>query len=105
MEPLRNRNTGVPNLSIKNVPEDVVARLRARARANHRSLQGELLDLACRAAQDADSVSVPDRHFRSEPGGSKPIERIIAEHRERQPRPLADVPRSAELIRRERDAR
>lgn len=31
------------NLSIKNVPEEVVARLRDRARSNHRSLQGELL--------------------------------------------------------------
>lgn len=30
------------NLSIKNVPEDVVERLRLRAARNHRSLQGEL---------------------------------------------------------------
>jgi plasmid stability protein len=30
------------DLSIKNVPEKQVARLRARAKANHRSLQGEL---------------------------------------------------------------
>ncbi|MBI4677087.1 MAG: Arc family DNA-binding protein [Elusimicrobia bacterium] len=31
------------NVSIKNVPEAVVERLRERARRNHRSLQGELL--------------------------------------------------------------
>ncbi|HME21947.1 MAG TPA: Arc family DNA-binding protein [Acetobacteraceae bacterium] len=31
------------NLSIKNAPDDVVRRLRERARNNHRSLQGELL--------------------------------------------------------------
>ena len=31
------------NLSIKNVPEQVVARLRDRAEMHHRSLQGELL--------------------------------------------------------------
>lgn len=31
------------NLSIKNVPEDLVQRLRERATANHRSLQGELM--------------------------------------------------------------
>jgi len=31
------------NLSIKKVPEDVVQRLRDRARRNHRSLQGELM--------------------------------------------------------------
>jgi plasmid stability protein len=30
------------DLSIKGVPEEQVARLRARAKANHRSLQGEL---------------------------------------------------------------
>ena len=31
------------NLSIKNAPDDVVARLRERAARNHRSLQGELM--------------------------------------------------------------
>lgn len=33
------------NLSIKNVPEDVVQALRERARRNHRSMQGELLTI------------------------------------------------------------
>ena len=33
------------NLSIKRVPEDVVERLRERARLNHRSLQGELMSI------------------------------------------------------------
>lgn len=31
------------NLSIKNAPDDLVARLRERAAKNHRSLQGEML--------------------------------------------------------------
>jgi plasmid stability protein len=31
------------NLSIKNVPDEVVAELRAQAKRHHRSLQGELL--------------------------------------------------------------
>jgi antitoxin FitA len=31
------------NLSIKNVPDDLAERLRARAKRNRRSLQGELL--------------------------------------------------------------
>jgi plasmid stability protein len=35
--------TAAMNLSIKNVPEDVVQRLRERAARHHRSLQGELL--------------------------------------------------------------
>ena len=33
----------MPSLSIKNVPDDMVAQLRARARTHHRSLQGELM--------------------------------------------------------------
>lgn len=96
----------MPNLSIKNVPEEVVTQLRARAKANHRSLQGELLELACRAAQTSDAaVTVSDGHLRREPDGSKPIEQIVAEHRERQPQPRTDAPGSVELIRSERDAR
>mgnify|MGYP001415202346 CR=1 FL=1 len=31
------------NLSIRDVPDDLAEALRARARANHRSLQGELM--------------------------------------------------------------
>ena len=33
------------NLSIKNVPEDVVERLRERANQNHRSMQAEMLTI------------------------------------------------------------
>ena len=39
------------NLSIKNVPEQTVEGLRARARRNHRSLQGELLSIVQTAAE------------------------------------------------------
>jgi plasmid stability protein len=42
------------NLSIKGVPEEQVERLRERAKANHRSLQGEL-----RALIDAATGSPP----------------------------------------------
>ena len=31
------------NLSVKNVPDDVVEKLRKRAKRHHRSLQGELM--------------------------------------------------------------
>lgn len=105
MEALWNHGAAMPNLSIKNVPEDVVARLRTRAKANHRSLQGELLFLACAAARSLDPVAVPDRRPEGKPGGGKSIEQIAAEHRVRRPRPIADSPSAAELIRRERDAR
>jgi plasmid stability protein len=46
------------SLSIKNVPDDIVDRLRARAARNRRSLQGELLDLVERAAHELPTVSV-----------------------------------------------
>lgn len=40
------------NLSIKNVPEPVVQRLRERAARRHRSLQGELLQIVETAARE-----------------------------------------------------
>ena len=39
-------------LSIKNARDDVVARLKARAMRNHRSLQGELLAIIEEAVRD-----------------------------------------------------
>jgi plasmid stability protein len=39
-------------LSIKNAPDEVVARLRARAARNHRSLQGELMAIIESAAAE-----------------------------------------------------
>ncbi len=38
------------SLSVKNVPDDVARRLKARAAQNHRSLQGELLAILEQAA-------------------------------------------------------
>ena len=95
----------MPNLSIKNVPADVVERLRARARANHRSLQGELLELACWAADASDSSTAPDLHLPRHSGGSKTIEQIAAEHKTRREHPVEAAPRAVDLVRRDRDAR
>ena len=33
------------NLSVKNVPDDLAAKLRSRAKRHHRSLQGELMTI------------------------------------------------------------
>ena len=52
------------SLSIKNVPEAVVDRLRERAKRNPRSLQGELLDVVERAAQEAPLLSARDVYER-----------------------------------------
>jgi plasmid stability protein len=40
------------NLSVKNVPEALAAKLRERAERNHRSLQGELMAILEAAAND-----------------------------------------------------
>jgi plasmid stability protein len=45
------------NLSIKNAPDDIVERLRARAAAHHRSLQGELMAIIEAAVSPAHSLS------------------------------------------------
>ena len=51
------------DLSIKGVPEDQVNRLRQRAKANHRSLQGELralIDEATGRARSRSTKSPPE---------------------------------------------
>ena len=48
------------NLSIKNTPDDIVRRLRARAQHNHRSLQGELLAILEDAVRNEPVISVEE---------------------------------------------
>ena len=45
------------NLSIKNVPDEIAARLRRRAARSHRSLQGELMAILERAVRDEDRLT------------------------------------------------
>ena len=75
------------NLSIKNVPEEVVRRLRERASRGHRSLQGELLHIIEAAA--------------GEGGISSPAE-ILAEVRRIG---LATPSEATAIIRADRDSR
>lgn len=44
------------NLSIKNAPDDVVVKLKARAARNHRSLQGELMAIVTAAAEEPNAT-------------------------------------------------
>ncbi|MDX1555905.1 MAG: Arc family DNA-binding protein [Xanthomonadales bacterium] len=94
----------MPNLSIKNVPGDIVARLHQRAAANHRSMQGELLALVT-AAVDKFHNPAAETESRRLPHGHKPIEQIAAEHLERVKKPIKKGPRSVDMIRADRDAR
>ncbi|MBN1319651.1 MAG: Arc family DNA-binding protein [Thermoleophilia bacterium] len=48
------------SLSIKDVPEEIVERLRARAGRNHRSLQKELLAIVDAAAFEQNELTVDE---------------------------------------------
>lgn len=53
------------SLSIKNVPETVVERLRKRAERNRRSLQGELLALVEQAADETPLLTAREIYERA----------------------------------------
>ena len=104
----------MPNLSIKNVPEPVVEKLRQCAAANHRSLQGELMALVCRAAKIGVAGPSDEEGAQSQvdpwapaqvESGWLTVEQIRAERRAAHPQPIATGPLAVDIIRRERDAR
>ena len=94
----------MPNLSIKNVPEHVVAKLRQRAVSHHRSLQGELLDLICRST-DEDVEQTTDIDKQGDSSGWLSIVEIAAELATPRRRPSSKVPLAVDINRRDRDAR
>ena len=75
------------NLSIKNAPDDVVERLRARAARNRRSLQGELLAIVEEAVR-------PPEHLTPS--------QVLAEVRRLG---IATPAEAADMVRADRDAR
>ena len=71
------------NLSVKNVPDALAARLRARAERNHRSLQGELMAILEAAAAETRvaRTGVPLVHYEAAEGasgGSNLLDRLLA---------------------------
>lgn len=93
----------MPSLSIKNVPESVLKKLRQRAKRNQRSLQGELLVIVNEAT--ADKAALPTMVTDRVRTGTKSVEQIAAEIRERRERPDRTGPLAVDIIRAERDAR
>ena len=91
------------NLSIKGVPETLAERLRARAERNHRSLQGELMQIIEHAAAEPADARASVR--RGIERGTKTIEQIAAQHRARFPQPIATGPLAVDILRADRDAR
>ncbi len=75
------------NLSIKNVPDNVVERIREQAARNRRSLQGELLTIVEKAAAEPQVLSPKE---------------VLAEARRRGVRTPSE---SAAMIRADRDGR
>ena len=75
------------NLSIKNVPDELASRLRARASRNHRSLQGELMAILEESTAENEAMT--------------PME-ILQEVRKLG---LRTADEAADMIRRERDER
>ena len=98
----------MPNLSIKNVPESLLTKLRERAVRHHRSIQGELMALLASAvepAAQAPADATPREAPQGRRSGTRHIEEIAAEHRRRWKKPFTRGPRAVDVIRAERDAR
>ena len=96
----------MPSLSIKNVPTEVIERLRERAERNHRSLQRELLALVCEATTEP-AIAREPTPSRKPPArrGTKSIREIYEEHRASGLGPYPDAPLAVNIIRADRDSR
>lgn len=95
----------MPNLSIKNVPESVLEKLRKRAQRNHRSMQGELMALISEAVEAPTEGYAPAREMHGRERGTRTAEEIWAALRARNPEPVTGGPSAAEIIRADRDGR
>lgn len=105
------------NLSIKDVPEDIADRLRARAARNHRSLQGELMLLIEQAAAEAPAAAPHSAKLATgastdaATGGSalhrgwKTLEDLMAERRAHPLPSTAGLPLAVDIVRADRDSR
>jgi plasmid stability protein len=123
------------NISVKDVPDAWADALRRRAARNHRSLQGELMAIIERAANELPlSASEPDRAFTTPlvatgteaaprkswqgtvvgydrfghpiiKNGWKTTEQLVAEQRARGLKPFRGGPSSVDMIREDRDSR
>lgn len=96
----------MPNLSIKDVPEEVAEALRQRAARNHRSLQGELMVIIQEAVGAGGARGLPPNWSAFDgPRGTRTIEELIEARRGKYPEPIRGVPLSVDIIRADRDSR
>ena len=96
----------MPNLSIKDVPEELAEALRQQAARNHRSLQGELMAIIHEAVgcKPADAGGQKWTAFDG-PRGTRTIEDHIRESRVLYPEPVRGGPLAVDIIRADRDNR
>ena len=96
----------MPNLSIKDVPEEIAEALRQRAARNHRSLQGELMAIIQDAVQAGGARGLPSNWSAFDGRrGTRTIEEFIEERREKYPEPVRGGPLGVDIIRADRDSR
>jgi plasmid stability protein len=96
----------MPNLSIKDVPEEVADALRQRAARNHRSLQGELMAIIHQAVHgNAAPAALPDEGKAGVRRGTRTIEEFVQESRVLYPEPVRGGPLGVDIIRADRDSR
>ena len=96
----------MPNLSIKDVPEEIAEALRQRAARNHRSLQGELMSIVVAAAVQPAAAAAPEAEApRGWRRGTRSIEDLMEERRRKYPEPVRGGPLGVDIVRAERDSR
>lgn len=117
----------MPNISVKDVPEQWANVLRQRAARNHRSLQGELMAILERAVHEAPTAIGESAMAAALPAtavdhrgtvvgvdrfghpivrrGWKTVEQVAAELRAKYPEPFVDGPLGVDIIRQDRDSR
>ena len=92
------------DLSIKNVPEHIVEKLRQRAASHHRSLQGELLELICSFTND-DVKEATNIEKQGDSSGWLSIAEVAAELATPKRRSSLTVPLAVDIIRQDRESR
>jgi plasmid stability protein len=96
----------MPNLSIKDVPEELAEALRTRAARNQRSLQAELMAIIHQAVQvGSEARQMPTPTSFEGRRGARTIEEIAAERRVRYPETVRGGPFAVDIIRADRDSR
>jgi len=95
----------MPNLSIKEVPEEIAEALRQRAARNHRSLQGELMAILHEAIRPAPASPPGDERKLEGRRGTRTIEDLARESRVLYPEPVRGGPLAVDIVRADRDSR